>query len=123
MFKARSQRSEAACLIRLSAYQWQKWELNEAFPASAQHCHEAAELRRSSYGLYLKGSSQDTTTHCPDSTTTSVQRVMLSGKPCNIKAFRMLYIGILTVKPNSCGQERKRNTASTPNQDVDVYKT
>lgn len=122
MFKARSQRSEAACLIRLSAYQWQKWELNEAFPASAQH--SVTKLQSSGgAAMDLKGSSQDTTTHCPDSTTTSVQRVMLSGKPCNIKAFRMLYIGILTVKPNSCGQERKRNTASTPNQDVDVYKT
>lgn len=47
----------------------------------------------------------------------------LTGKPCGIKAYRMLYIRILTVKPNSCGQEKKKNTMSAPNQDLDVYRT
>lgn len=43
--------------------------------------------------------------------------VKFTGKPCNIKVYRMLYIRILTVKPNSCRQEKKKKTVSTPNQD------
>lgn len=49
--------------------------------------------------------------------------VTFTGKPCNIKVYRMLYMRILTVKPNSCRQEKKKKTMSTPNQDRDAYKT
>lgn len=35
----------------------------------------------------------------------------------------MLQVRILTVKPNSCGQEKEKNTVSTPRQDLDVHKT
>lgn len=43
--------------------------------------------------------------------TTWMQRMKvlsLTGKPCNIKVYRTLHIRILTVKPNSCGQEKKK---------------
>jgi len=60
------------------------------------------------------------TTDCLPVKTTSRQGMKvlsLTGKPCNIKADRMLYIRILTVKPNSCGRGKKKknyvNTKST----------
>lgn len=34
--------------------------------------------------------------------------VKFTGKPCNIKVCKMLYMRILTVKPNSCRQEKKK---------------
>lgn len=36
----------------------------------------------------------------------------LTGKPCSIKVYRMLYIRVLTVKPNSCGQEKRKHHVS-----------
>lgn len=106
-FTVRSQRSKGTCQRSLSVL-----VAGMGIKCRSQPQDGTVPVKRTHGFVLFKGRLQGTgLSNALIVITISMQRMRvlsLTGKPCNINVYRTLHIRILTVKPNSCGQEKKK---------------